>query len=722
MKNLILFIFVLLINQVKGQFLKQQYIDSPIYKLKLRLEKGDKKAFFELTPYFDSHNKLSEFLGSHYLETEEQYLAKRVVRENSIFANNEIIIDSISTSKQYLDFLNKNSKKIQYSSEIQTFYITAPEKRESVLKFRELPQEKIEKISKNFSKIIQQQWIKNNQIDFLLEQQDSKVLLKICEEFYRQRYKFNSNQMNNENSFFDLLKILIKKDIGVKGWRKGITWEQGDFIYDNNAILDVLIYFSKNYRNFKYSTTENYFINNNVPVEKIDNINSLFENLYSENDSIASKSFIQLTQSNPLKVGELSDEKESSFGKRTNSITPIFPFRFLKQLSLLTEYCRQNKIDFIGTDNLSSVIKKLSSKLSFQERRQIENSLINELTFEDLTSLEYWTFVYEKEPELSKSASRILDIYYSKNWSKILNNDDYLKLYLKKSLLYRNLGINGNHNYYLIKFTDNGSTVLEVLDKLETVDSEIILQIQKAKKLCLEKFEYPTNNKKINDANYNSTILNISDEINKIRLTAKDDDDFERQTLNILAKVGYSQIPNAVKAVDKIKFREIHYRNKYSFLESDYGFFFIENWNSLEERNNFLNIYNSHNEKQLYQYFLDKAEIDYKNTDGNINYDKIFEILKFNTYNSFSGGSESKNEVSSIIKILELEQKTRLGFADKLCNSAGIYGCSPMDRTWEWMKYLENHKLLKQKHANIVSFNYGYYLEKVVPYLNNKEL
>jgi len=67
-----------------------------------------------------------------------------------------------------------------------------------------------------------------------------------------------------------------------------------------------------------------------------------------------------------------------------------------------------------------------------------------------------------------------------------------------------------------------------------------------------------------------------------------------------------------------------------------------------------------------------------------------------------------------------LNQKTTLGFPDKLCNSAGIYICPPTDRAWEWQKYLIDNKLLKQKHSDIVSFNYGYYLDKVLQYKSLK--
>jgi len=63
--------------------------------------------------------------------------------------------------------------------------------------------------------------------------------------------------------------------------------------------------------------------------------------------------------------------------------------------------------------------------------------------------------------------------------------------------------------------------------------------------------------------------------------------------------------------------------------------------------------------------------------------------------------------VYAVIKLLELTHKTTLGYPKKLCNSAGIYGCDVLDRANEWRQYLEDKGLLKEKHDEPVSFNYG---------------
>lgn len=715
MKNLLSFIFLLLINFLYCQNSIAQYSESNIYKLKLRLEDGDKKAFYELAPFFDRHKKLVEFLGYHYLETKESDLAKRIFKENFIFPEDEKKINEINSTKEYLIFLNLKRNKLKYSKDLATFYINPIVDRKENIKFRELPKAKIEKLNQTKTKILNEDWLKKTNIKFLIEKKNPECLLKICQEFYRKRDRFNSYNYNKKY-YYDLLQLLIQKDIGAVGRDNSFTWDANDYNFDNNSILNILIYFTKNYQKFRWNENENHFVNSNLQSKSIDNISNLFENLYSENDTLALNSFVKLSQSNPIRVNELAKEKEKNFLDNTNYKIPIFPFRFLSQLSIFTEYCRKNNIDYIGDDKTKSIIEKLSSNLSFVDRRKFENQLINQLTLNDLTPLEFWSLIDEKKSELSTSISRILDVFYTKNWTKLLSDNNQLELYLKKSLLFSKIGINGNLNYYLIKFLGNGPQVIKVLNAIKSDDSDINVQVEKSKKLCLQAFTYPINHKKFNDANFNSEENNIQNEIDKIRFKSEKQDDFEYAVLQLLAKINYAQIPEAIKIVENLKFDERNYRDKYSFLERDFGFFTIENWKSKEVRNQFLSVYKTHGEKQLYRYYLDLPEIDYKNIDESLNYDKIFEILKFNIITPFTGRQEYENEVGAIIKVLELELNTRLGYPDKLCNSAGIYSCPPSDRAWEWQKYLMENKLLKFEHSPIVSFNYGYYIDKVLPY------
>jgi hypothetical protein len=146
---------------------------------------------------------------------------------------------------------------------------------------------------------------------------------------------------------------------------------------------------------------------------------------------------------------------------------------------------------------------------------------------------------------------------------------------------------------------------------------------------------------------------------------------------------------------------------KYDFLKDDFGFFMVD-INDAKQVKEFMSYYNSHTQKQLYSYYLKKAGLDYLNTDGSLNYDKIYELLKYDVITAFVGGGGGKqdNEVYSLIKLMELQLKTRLGFPAKLCNSARLYGCDSSQRVHQWMTYLEKNHLLKLSHRSPISFTY----------------
>jgi hypothetical protein len=172
----------------------------------------------------------------------------------------------------------------------------------------------------------------------------------------------------------------------------------------------------------------------------------------------------------------------------------------------------------------------------------------------------------------------------------------------------------------------------------------------------------------------------------------------------LLSKINYHQIGIVLKLIENYKFKVAY--EKYNFMESDFGFFMCD-FSKAGAIKEFVSYYNSHTEKELYAHYLAKAGIDYLNTDESLDYDKIYELIKYDVVTAFvgGGGGTRDNEVYSIIKLLELKFRTTLGFPRKLCNSDNLYGCDSADRVKEWMNYLKEKRLLKLPHNEPVSFN-----------------
>jgi hypothetical protein len=698
----ILLLFGLTAKTTVGQHLQVVRKGYPIYELETRLMNGDKSALFEISPYFDSKKKIIEFLGYHQRETVESKIAKRIVAKNTLFTEAEFKISDSSTAKQFTNFLNENKDKIVFSKLATSFLITPLDKRTVTFEIRPVSEGKKQELQNRAKTLLNLDWVRENKIDSLVSQKNSASLLLITSEFFKLRSMLNRYYFYEEE-FINLLQYLTGTEIGVENERKKISWHI-DKDYDSESKLNLLIYFAKYYAQYKWEEKDQVFVNPNHEIRPIGKEEHLFQLLNNKNDSIAIDAFTKLTFSNPTKVIQLAEEFHSAGIDKSYAI-PTFPYKFLKQLVLLTDYCKSNEIDFAGTEDLKNNISLLQSQLSFTERRKLEDKLISSLTLDDITAFEYWALIYERSWGLTYSAGRILDIFYSKKWNDLLANNKYLSCYLKKSALFNNLGIIGVCNNYLKKFSGSSETTLTQLKTFYTSDNDVKSQIEK---ILLQHNDVSSKKEKktiIWDGNYTYEIKNLKKQLSKLTNNVHDSSETEDAICKILSQINYKQIATALNTIEDYPFKSEW--KKYSFMERDWGFFMAGNFDKKENRDEFLKLYSKRSQYRLYAYYLDKSGIDYT-TYNRLDFDKIYELLKYNVVVAFVGGGGGKkdNEVYSLIKLLELTFKTTLGYPNKLCNSNNIYVCYSNERAKAWMTFLTEKRLLKQKHDEPISFNY----------------
>lgn len=695
LRIIILSLFVSVIQLAVGQY-------HQLYQLEESLKAGDKSALFQIAKYFSSKKKMYEYLDSHRYNTSENIIAKRIIAENCLFTNEEIEITNSTTSKQFIEFLTKNKDKIFFSKLTNSFLITPLEQRNVNFQLRELSEIRKIELAENAKQILEINCIRESVIDTLIRNKNPYSLLLLASEFY----KFNPGYYNcffEAQELTDALQLLTGFELGVENEKKEITWLIDN--YDTIPKLNVLIFFAKNYSQYKWDDKKACYTNPSLEIKSLTKEEKLFQLLKNKNDSIAFNAFVQLTTCDSLSVSKLADEYEEADINR-NYTLPIFPYKFLKQLVALTTYCKTNNIDFIGTTDLQNKIMKLIPDMNFVDRRKLEDELIKTLTLENITALEYWSLINEKSYNLQYSVGRILDIFYSQNWNKLINNEKQLKCYLKKSALLSKIGINGLCNNYLIKFRYSTEPIQLKIKSLQSNDDDINSQIKNiiSVQFVLKKSE------KIDvliwEGNKNYKITDLNEKIKKLTLNVIDSTDTEYEISRILSQINYSQIPIAFEAIEDYPFKSIW--DKYSFIYNDFGLIMVSNLDKKNKRTEFLELYSKFSEYELYSYYLNKAEIDYKTFDNTLDYDKIYEIIKFNEPSSFVGSiiSNQENEVYSIIKILELTFKTNLGFPDKLCNSQNSYNCYARQRVIAWLQFLENKDLLSKEHAEPISFNY----------------
>lgn len=701
MQQTIILLLILVSSNLFGQdiyFHKNEHI----YELDKKIRKGNLEEFLELGNYFDSKKSATELLGYHIINTNESNVSKRIVRENSFFLENEIIIDSTTTTKQFKDFIVQNSSEIIFSDLADGFIITPFENRKTDFLVQDLTESRIKFLESQKAELLKAYWVKPNDNEKLIEQKNPKVLLVLSSLLLKNRYRFNESKTNNRE-IVNLIRLLTKSNIAVPDNTTKMNFYIEDDFYVTSK-ENLLIFFVKNYEDYKWNHSKNYFENNKLNVLNIDVENNLFDLLSSKNDTIAIKSFIELTQANPVKVINLVGQYEK--GKLDfNYVLPTFTYRFLKQLVLLTNYCKNNDIDYIGSDELQQSIALLKSDLTFTERRKLENKLINNLTLNEITAFEYWSLVYEKEWRLTYSAGRILDKFYSKNWENIFENPLYLETYLLKSKLFDDLGIIGFSNNYLMKFIGTFSQTNEYLNFIKSEESKVKAQAAKAIQLSQIKIEYKEPEKKNWYGNIDNEIKDFSTSLKKEIKKSNDKEKLEKEVSYLLSQISYNQIGEALNLIKTVN---IDSYELYSFMNRDFGFSFVGNFEKPDIRQDFLTNYLKFDEYNLYQYYLLKSEVDFLDSNKNLDFDKIYEILKYDINTAFVGGGGSTNDngVYAVIKLLELHFETSLGYPNKLCSSNNMYSCNSRDRANSWMNYLNTKQHLKKKHNEPVSFAY----------------
>lgn len=702
MKNIFLFLIIIIISSnlfaQNISFEKNQHI----YELEKKIRKGDFQAFLEIGNYFDRKKSVTEFLGYHIIHTNESNVSKRIVRENSFFLDSEIIIDSITTTNQFRDFLIQNKKNIVFSELADAFIITPFEKRKTDFQIQELTISKINLLESKKEEVLNLNWVKSNSIDKLIEQKNPKVLLILSSLLLKNRYRFNEYKDNNAE-IVNLIRLLTKSNIAVPDETGKMNLHIEEDFYETSKI-NLVVFFANNYKKYKWNKAKNCFENTEFNILKTDNENNLFDLLSNENDSVAINSFIQLTQSNTEKVINLAEQFDKA-NIDFNYELPTFTYRFLKQLVYLTDYCKKKNIDYIGSKELLNSIELLKSDLTFSERRKLEDKLISNLTLNDITAFEYWSFVYEKEWNLTYSAGRILDKFYSKNWLKLIENPLYLETYLLKSKLFDDLGIIGFCNNYLIKFIGTSLQKKNYLNSLQTIEEKVNTQIKKGVELSEILIQYNEPEKKDWYGNIDNEIQDFETSFQKLLKQSDDKEKFEKDISFLLSQINYNQIGEALNSIEPL---EIDTYKLYSFMNRDFGLAFIGNFEKPEIRQGFLKNYSQLDEYNLYKHYLLKSEIDFTDSNKNLDFDKIYEILKYdiNTALAGGGGSTNDNGVYPVIKLLELHFKTNLNYPKKFCSSNNMYACDSRDRANSWMKYLEVHQYLKRNHNEPVSFAY----------------
>jgi hypothetical protein len=652
---------------------------------------GDRTSLEKLALYLDSPRVITEYLGYHRLQYQEQWIARRILKENCLFSNSKISFDSSLTRGSFLRFLDSNSANIIFDDTTGEFLITRLAARNTKYELRLLSEEDRKHIDSTLLCSAYPDWMYENRIPKLIADRNPMALLRIASALYKSRARFNRYSFN-EDEFLNLMKSWTQEEVGVPDSHGSCT-----FLYKTDfegvARLNYLIYWEHHYIDYQWDNHRKAFVNISETAKAKNRIERLFGFLRSDNDSIAKDAYSQLAEEDTSMLSPvLRDYKSNDVG--VNQSLPIFPYNFLNGLSLLTRYCKSNHIAYLPSGDMDTRLKRLlDESMPFSERYRYENDLINQLSLNEITALEYFGLINEENWSSTYSIGRILDKFYSRNWAALVTNRRELELYLKKSKLFDYLGIIGNCNKYLKKFENCSRNVLQRVEELVagSADEDIRTQAQKIVELYSNPIVLLYNDKKADESNTDYRIEISKRQFARIRNSTKNEDDKYWAVSELVGKIRYLQIGELLRFIDDdttIK------KQCYNFLERDFGFP-IDDDDHLAMRD-FEKDYSELSEKQLYEKYLKKINPDYAASVRASENRKIYDVLKYDVVDAFVGGGGSRREdgIYLLIKLLELRFHTTLGFPKKLCNAMGLYSCDCTDRAKFWMRFLVDNGLV----------------------------
>lgn len=654
--------------------------------LRSQMFKGNIEALKSSIKYLDSKKVVTEFLGHHKLNTQERQIAARYITENCFFGRESLLSEDSMSSTKFADFLATN--QITFDEDIGYFILKNQNPDSSKYELFKTNTSVIDSINNEFNKSLPQ-IMRESGAAWSYSLHNPQCLLLLAQYFLKQRTKWNIYNFNDDE-YVKCFRYLAHLDFAVQDVDSSIN-----FTYHLTSEFkrrSLFNYFYYHYKDYQWNDSLHYFINTVETPRSKNELTELFESLKSSNDSIALSSFAKICESEPIEVAQLS--KQFSVDEYNDNYSlPTFTYKFLPVISNLTSYYRKKNITYYPSPEINIILETLLMDNSFKTRYELEELLINKTTINDIYAIEHFGLINENNFQCTFSIGKVLDKWYSKNWKEVYSDKKHLEAFLKKSKKFEELGIIGICNKYLQKFKNITSPILDsVVALLNTSTDPDIL---KSATFVMTHYQSPIKEVldpiKIWDGEKTYSIVNPSYKIQQVIKSSTAKDEKENKIEEISGMITYEQIGIFLKEI--LKDTTLDNYSKYNFIESDFGF----NLDNLENNtiDSFLNKYYLLSKKDLYFTNLLSLGIDLRNK-GSYNYQQIYEILKYDVVDAFVGGGGGRrdNNVYQVIKLLELEFGTTLGFVNKLCSWQGTWGCNCSKRARYWMNYLKEKKLV----------------------------
>jgi hypothetical protein len=259
-------------------------------------------------------------------------------------------------------------------------------------------------------------------------------------------------RLKPEKSAFyeDYLRKMTKINLKNGAYTEG-SFKPADDLATIEKQKDIIRWWAIHAEDFEWDESEHRFVSKAEAVARAEELERQVRRLGSSNDSVAFAAFVHLTEGDPPTVIALV-ERFRPILRAYNPHLPPLNYTYLEQMTALSAYCRKHGFSLKLSPNLSNLLDSLRQPILEKTRYKIENQLLAEVKIGDISAIEYIALLHSTNADFGFSTGRIVDIFYSKNWKSVLDNDAQLRLYLKKSAIFKNIGVAGVSSLYDKKF------------------------------------------------------------------------------------------------------------------------------------------------------------------------------------------------------------------------------------------------------------------------------
>lgn len=686
-----------------------------IWQSSTKAENGDKEALEWLVNISGKKKKIKYMFGRHMYTNPMGELALFNLWQICFF--DDTVANKLIHSKQVIqsNYFKSKIDSLTYSSECTCWYKTPFEKREIEFEYAPLLKNELD-IHRKQLQYLDIDSVVQLRIDSLLEIQDPFVFVELT------RYA-----LSRRRSFYntDYIKSYINTLIGAEIYVQNATGKinnHNEYDYHRVELFNYYSFWLQNHKAFQWNDSTQYFEAPSLQKRRITEMDIIIDQMNSKNDSLAMRAYRELINSN-FKINFSYYNKPSVNRKAL----PIYWDSFLRQIRIINNYLKEENLKATLTKEQSDLTKRLLEDISYSERRSIENSLIKSLDPISITAFEIEMLCEQQNKNVQHSATRIFDIFYSKNWDLIWNNEQFILLFLKKAYCLNQISIVGVCNNYAYKLENCTKDELSRLKELAKSSGDFAIDKQ-IETIIKNQGKFKTKYKANSNPHYPNGFKNRKemDSILSVFINQKLDTNgkYSSEYSRVLNRIPYKLKSQLIIDLDEKEFSN-NYKYWERFCNNDLGLMIDcldDSVCRLELKKNLKNL----SELELYEHYLNKQEIFIRKSNGLLDYNVIYDILKYDITQSFTGSSSlQQHGVLSCIRVLEIEFDEIFGFKesgttyeasntaniinlaacwrDKLIEEKLVYDVTPISfvQGQNWIEIQQNSYNRKRKHFKV---------------------